>query len=295
MNADKAFGILRRRYHIQPMTHKHFERQITIQDLKTSAVDLLSDATDLSKSVIKQTMQKGAVWITRINHTQRLRRAKKQLQIGDQVYLYYDEKILNQTTEPAQLIANEQAYSIWFKPYGMRSQGSKWGDHTTIQRWADTHLHPQRPTFTVHRLDRAATGLILLAHKKQTATALAKLFETRTIAKKYRVVVHGQFFNTPQTYTQSIDDRPAHSQATRLNYNPMQNRSLVDVTIQTGRKHQIRRHLADAGYPVVGDRLYGSTDHTKNLQLTAYSLAFQCPATLEAKTYQLPEDALPTL
>ena len=273
----------------------HTELHIQIQTPTPSPVDLLSEQTGLSKNVIKQTMQKGAVWLTRNKHTQRLRRAKKELQVGDELHLYYNENILAEVTDPAKLIADEEAYSVWFKPFGMRAQGSKWGDHTTLQRWAEMHLQPQRPTFTVHRLDRAATGLMLIAHKKQTATALSKLFESRDIEKHYRVIVHGQFPHTPQTFTQDIDNRSAHSQATQLAYDPEQNKSLLDVSIQTGRKHQIRRHLSNAGYPIVGDRLYGSPDHNTNLQLTAYSLAFQCPVTQTPKTFQISEHDAPTL
>lgn len=276
------------------MPHQHIEKHITLSD-EISVVDLLSQETGLSKTVVKQTMQKGAVWVTHNNYTQRLRRAKKQLQVGDELHIYYDEKILAETTLPAELISDENTYSVWFKPYGMRSQGSKWGDHTTIQRWAESQLSPQRPTFTVHRLDRAATGLILIAHKKQTATALSKGFENHTIEKRYRVITHGQFPETSQTYTDPIDNRHAHSQATLIRYAPSQNHSLLEVTIATGRKHQIRRHLSQAGYPVVGDRLYGSNDQTTNLQLTAYSLAFQCPETNASQSYQLPGTHLPTL
>ncbi len=54
-------------------------------------------------------------------------------------------------------------------PYGMLSQGSKWSDHCTIARFAQQHLTPERPVFIVHRLDRAATGLILIAHSKKTS------------------------------------------------------------------------------------------------------------------------------
>jgi tRNA pseudouridine32 synthase/23S rRNA pseudouridine746 synthase len=276
------------------MPNQHIEHHI-ILSRETSAVDLLSQETGLSKTVIKQTMQKGAVWLTHNTYTQLLRRAKKQLQVGDELHIYYDEKILNETTLPAELIADENAYSVWFKPYGMRSQGSKWGDHTTIQRWAENHLTPQRPTFTVHRLDRAATGLMLIAHKKQTTTALSKGFENHTIEKKYRVIVHGHFHQTPQIYTDPIDNRHAHTEATLIHYEHSKNRSLLEITIKTGRKHQIRRHLSQAGYPVVGDRLYGSTDQTTNLQLTAYYLAFQCPVTNEPQIYQLPNTHLPTL
>jgi tRNA pseudouridine32 synthase/23S rRNA pseudouridine746 synthase len=109
------------------------------------------------------------------------------------------------------------------------------------------------------------------------AKQFSRLFARREIEKRYRVVVHGKFPQSPQPFTMSqpVDERPATSHATLLEYDARENRSLLEVSIETGRKHQIRRHLAEAGYPVVGDRLYGQGDSEKeNLQLTACYLAF---------------------
>jgi tRNA pseudouridine32 synthase/23S rRNA pseudouridine746 synthase len=265
-----------------------FEKHILVEADSMSAVDLLAEATDFSRQRIKQIMQKGAVWVTLASgsekNAQRLRRAKKILQPGDTLHLYYDEKILAEEPPIPELIADEGTYSVWYKPYGLRSQGSKWSDHCTIARWVETHLEPQRPAFVVHRLDRAATGLIIIAHKKSTATQLSRMFAKREIEKRYRVVVHGRFPDTPEPYTmtQAIDERAAVSHATLLEYDAEQDRSLLEVNIETGRKHQIRRHLAWAGFPVVGDRLYGDAAvgicSEENLQLTACYLRFSDPA-----------------
>ena len=72
--------------------------------------------------------------------------------------------------------------------------------------------------------------------------------------------------------------------------------SLLDVRIETGRKHQIRRHLADLSHPVIGDRLYGAgVEDGVDLQLTAYLLAFHCPVNDERVEYRLASKWLPIL
>ncbi|MDH5361443.1 MAG: RNA pseudouridine synthase, partial [Gammaproteobacteria bacterium] len=87
---------------------------------ESMAIDLLAGVCELSRAQLKQAMQKGAVWYTRGKHTQHLRRAKKLLQPGDSLHLYYDEKVLGETVDGAELIADEGDYSVWYKPYGMR-------------------------------------------------------------------------------------------------------------------------------------------------------------------------------
>ena len=239
-------------------------------------------------------MQKGAVWYSRGKHTRRIRRASKSMRAGDVLHIYYNEQVLATVPTPPRLMADETEYSVWYKPFGVRSQGSKWGDHCTVYRWAERHLKPERSSFTVHRLDMAATGLMLVAHQKKAAAALAELFRGRKIEKHYRAVASGTFAPSqePITVETPIDGRSARTLVRVLETRDA--RTLLDVEIETGRKHQIRRHLAELGHPVIGDRLYGS-DVSQNLQLTARSLAFICPVTGEPKRYDLPVRLLPSL
>ena len=274
-----------------------FELHLTIESEPRQVVECLAEASGLSQRCLKEAMTKGAVWQTRGPRTRRVRRASGAAHPGDTLHLYYDERILASECAPARLIADEGAYSVWFKPYGMRSQGSKWGDHGTLGRWSERHLQPQRPAFVVHRLDRAATGLMLLAHRKGTAGALSRAFRNREVEKRYLIVVQGAFpcGEEPRVIQEPIDGRAALSLARGLQHDPARRRTLVEVRIETGRKHQIRRHMAGLGFPVVGDRLHGAGQEPEDLQLTACELAFVCPEAGVRRAYALPEDLRPRL
>jgi len=271
------------------------EFHVDVTDPSIPASELLKHISGLSKQQIKQAMKKGAVWLSEndISH-KRLRRADKTLTVGQQLHLYYDAGVLGLQVDSAVLIADEGDYSVWYKPYGMLSQGSKWGDHCTINRWVEQNHQPQRPAFIVNRLDRAAQGLMLIAHTKSAAAALSGLFEKRAISKQYTALVSGSF-PTQLTLNTAVDEKHALSKASLLTYASETKQSLVSVEIETGRKHQIRKHLSGAGFPIIGDRLYGPDvdDSSVNLCLVSTYLAFNCPITGLDKSYRLKDDYLP--
>lgn len=264
----------------------------------SKAVNILAENSALSKQLIKQAMKKGAVWIEDTKGIRRLRRADTVPPPHSTLHFYYAPYVLEEAPLIPTLIADEHDYSVWSKPPGMLSQGSKWSDHCTINRWIESNepfqTRPQRNCFIVHRLDKAARGLMLIAHKKSVAAKLAALFETRTIDKYYRIIVEGSFPQDTLTMESDIDGKAAYSSASLLSFNTDTNRSLIEISIKTGRKHQIRIHMSRAGYPVVGDRLHGTakteTSHPEELQLSAFSLNFICPLSEEIRQYGLPED-----
>lgn len=264
------------------------EKHVLVESPGSIAVDLLQDASGLSKQRVKMAMTKGAVWLTRGRNTRRLRRASRALREGDEIHLYYDAKILGEEPAAPSLVADVGDYSVWNKPYGLRSQGSKWGDHCTVVRWAEKNLTPERSAFTVHRLDRAANGLIVVAHAKKIAAALSALFRERQVEKRYKAWVAGDFSEQPPLLRveKEFDQKMAVSEFSLVRIE--EGKSLVDIRIETGRKHQIRRQLAELGFPIIGDRLYGDgeTDGC-DLQLTAYLLAFHCPVQNKPVEYRL--------
>ncbi len=250
------------------------------------AVNVLAAETPISKQKIKQAMQNGAVWLRRKNKkVKRVRRAKTELRPGDEISLFYDQHVQEQVVEAPQLIADEGRYSVWNKSAGMLSQGSKYGDHCAITRWIEKQGGKSRNVYLVHRLDRAASGLILIAHDSTIAAQLSKLFQSREIEKTYQVKVHGDFKqDLPYRIESSLDGKTAISIVTHTK--PEQETTAFTIQIETGRKHQIRRQLADLGFPVVGDHLYGKEeDRGKLMELQAVELRFISPITGKAVVY----------
>ena len=120
------------------------------------------------------------------------------------------------------------------------------------------------------------------------AAKLSALFASRQVEKRYRAHIEGHFEaqQLPLRITSSLDGKEAISEIEL--HQAAESHSIVDVRIETGRKHQIRRHLAALGHPVLGDRLYGTaTADSEDLKLTAYLLGFHCPVLGKPMTYRL--------
>lgn len=284
----------RRLHHTVQMQDKDvFEISMPVESGEITSVDLLKSATGLASKRIKHAMSCGAVWLERGRKLSRLRRVSRALRHGDILHCYYNAKVLAKTVPAAIQVADHKGYSVWNKPYGMWSQGSKWGDHCAIGRYVEKAL--SRPTFVVHRLDRAATGLILVAHSKSAAAALSALFRERQIQKHYAAITAADVssWSLPLTLSDPIDEKPAVTHCHAASATGRGHDLLIDLSIETGRKHQIRRHLASNGAPIIGDRLYGDAGpDDPNLKLMAYRLAFKCPLSDADRHYELDTDAL---
>ena len=252
-------------------------------------VDFLAARTPLSKTQIKNSMAKGAVWLRRQGQQRRVRRARTEVRSDDQIALFYDSHILSQQPERPTLLDDRSSFTVWAKPAGLLSGGSRFGDHFAIDRVVTKEL--RRETFIVHRLDQFAWGLMVLAHDKNSAAAIAAQFRERTVIKTYQAIVHGQM-SEPIRAANPIEGKSALSIIKPINV--AEAYSLVSISIFTGRKHQIRIHLANEGFPVVGDRHYGVVDH-KDLQLASVALTFRDPKSNSNRSYSLAEDQRPTL
>lgn len=240
-------------------------------------------------------MQCGAVWRTRSGRTTRLRKASSALLAGDELHVYYRADVIDAQLPSPVLLSDEGSYSVWYKPAGVLCQGSKYGDHHTLPRLAQLAHNKDRNNLPVHRLDRFTFGVCLLAHSKAMQRQLSQLFETRQVDKHYHALCDGYPVpgSLPATVDLPIDGRTAHSEVSLLE--STNGYLKLNVRITTGRKHQVRIHLASLKLPIIGDRQHGNPADLRDLQLCAHSLGFDCPAGSGKKFYQVEQALLPPL
>lgn len=177
--------------------------------------------------------------------------------------------------------------------------------------------------YPVHRLDRATSGLLLLAKDRQTAAEVGQLFEDRQVSKRYRALVRGHCPDAGEICDPLISARgrrkpeghpfrePQHALTTFQTLQryelpfpsgryPTSRCCLVDAQPITGRWHQIRRHLNYFSHPIIGDTAHGDTRqnhffaetlHVQRLMLAAIQLNLPHPRTGCTLQIECPPDA----
>jgi 23S rRNA pseudouridine1911/1915/1917 synthase len=168
---------------------------------------------------------------------------------------------------------------------------------------------PLRPGI-VHRLDRDTSGLLAIALSEQAYGNLSEAIRARKVTRRYTTLVHGivQPDHGIVDAPMSRDPRRPTRQRTRHTGRPARTHyevtaqypgtALLAVTLETGRTHQIRVHMAAIDFPVVGDPVYGRPGFGLKRQfLHASGLEFAHPVTGEPLTFEsdLPEDLAATL
>lgn len=255
-----------------------------------TACELLAAQSGFSKGKIKDAMNKGAVWL--IPHRgpmRRLRRATTTLRPGERIELHYNDEVLAKQVPVGILVADLHNYTVWFKPSGVLAQGTMEGDHCSLLRQAELYFKMLRPVFLVHRLDREASGLMLVAHSRNGAARLSALFQSNAIYKRYRVQVRGRLVLAQGVIEVPLDGKAARTEYSVESYDAASDSSILSVVISTGRLHQIRRHLAGSNHPVIGDLKYGADNKSPaGLQLSAVQLRFHCPFTDKEMNFQVP-------
>ena len=145
--------------------------------------------------------------------------------------------------------------------------------------------------FIVHRLDKFVSGLLVFAKSEQVQAGLRRLFETHDIDRRYWAIVEGRVCDDSGTIRSCLaEDRSLRMRSTAdaaqgkhavTHYRVLRRFSgltALEITLETGRKNQIRAHLSELGHPIAGDRAYGSTiDPLGRMGLHAFRLGFEHP------------------
>ena len=268
-------------------------RHLVVRGDPTEAASCLAAASGLSKGAVKGAMAKGAVHVSRGGGPlRRLHRVKAAVRPGDVLEIHYDPALLALRSPQARLLRDAGRWSAWVKPAGLLVQGTLFGDHASLLRQVEKAL--ARPAFLVHRLDREVEGLVLVAHDQAAAAALSALFREGGIEKRYRAEVIGDVAEErggEGSIDLPVDEKSARTFYRVVSYDPARDVTALDVRIETGRHHQIRRHLEAIGHPVVGDPRYGAGNKNREgMRLEAVFLAFHEPFSGEDVELRLPEE-----
>ncbi|MGH8337869.1 MAG: RluA family pseudouridine synthase, partial [Gammaproteobacteria bacterium] len=251
----------------------------------------------LSRKEAKDLLRFGAVTTShhkRVRHDTRLER-------GDIVTIAKRKPaaVVGGELQGLKIIHIDDAIVVVEKPAGLLSMGSEREKERTAHRILNHHLKAMtgarvQQAFIVHRLDRETSGLMMLARNEAVQQAIQANW--KRVTKKYQAVVTGEPPESSGTLadqlaeTTSLMVRRVHTggETAITHYKVLRRyagRSLLELTIETGRKHQIRVQLAEAGWPVLGDRKYGRRDDPgKRLALHSCELTFNHPVTGEPMT-----------
>jgi len=224
---------------------------------------------------------------------------------GDRISLS-DEKKTTPVIAPKfgmHILYEDDAVLVIDKPAGLLTIGTEKERTKTAYYQLNEYLRERNPDkkeriFIVHRLDRDTSGLIVFA---KTETAKRRLQENwNAVDKRYLAIVEGVpkkqedtiagYLNESSTLRvyESKDSRNAKYAVTKYRVlKSSRENALIEVTIETGRKHQIRVHVSGIGHPVAGDKKYGAeTDPLKRLALHAFRLGFAHPLTKKRMDFE---------
>lgn len=215
------------------------------------------------------------------------------------------EKVHKTKGLPVHIIYEDRWIVVVHKPAGIIASGDSTPQNPSLFVLVRSYLRERYGRrcnlYPVHRLDREVEGLIMFA---RTVEAQTKLKENwKEVNKYYLALTDGVPSEKSGTITSwlreeegydvhSYDDEVPESKQAITHYRVLKasaSRALLEIKLETGRKHQIRVHLSSMGWPIVGDKRYGDT--SKNIQrvhLLSYRLEFIHPFTNKQLTFNLP-------
>ncbi|RCW30806.1 RluA family pseudouridine synthase [Marinilabilia salmonicolor] len=184
-----------------------------------------------------------------------------------------------------EVVYEDETLGVVNKPAGVVVSGNQF---RTLENALPLHLEPSSHTDAlvspkaIHRLDAPTSGLIIIAKTAAARVKLSRLMEQKEIHKTYQALVIGETQESWSSET-PVDEKPATTLFRKIRTVPSlrsETLTMVEAKPLTGRTHQIRKHLSEAGTPILGDKMYGKEGlilKGKGLFLCATQVAFPHP------------------
>jgi 23S rRNA pseudouridine1911/1915/1917 synthase len=204
-----------------------------------------------------------------------------------------------------EIVFEDDDILVVHKPAGLLTVATPHEKERTVYSYLQKYLKQRGPAkrpFTVHRLDKFVSGLLVFAKSAVVQHRLQLLFKKHDVQRKYWAIVEGQITEERGTIRSLLAEnrsRRMHSTqdlsigkiaVTHFRVLRCTGRiTVLEVILETGRKNQIRVHLSEMGHPIVGDRAYGSTlDPLRRMGLHAFCLGFQHPGNRTPVLFETP-------
>jgi len=240
-------------------------------------------APDSSRTTLRSWIKDGRVTID----GKLAKRADQEVVAGQVI-----EVAAKQRTLPAgiKILYNDSHIVVVEKPIGVLSVATNFEKGETVHAILKERFRP-RMVHVVHRLDQDTSGVMLFALNEKAKNRLKEMFEKHELERAYVAIVEGSFSEEKGVWQSYLYEdanyivRPTQDKERgRLAITHFQvigakkEFTRLKLTLETGRKNQIRVHCQQAGHPVAGDKKYGSkTNPLKRLGLHAYFLGFKHP------------------
>ncbi|MGZ5441604.1 MAG: RluA family pseudouridine synthase [Thermoanaerobaculia bacterium] len=254
---------------------------------------------DSTKTTLRQLLQAGRV---RVNGEVE-KNARRELDAGELVEV--GQKSVQPSLPPGLAILHEDDdVIVVLKSHGLLTVATERERETTAQAYLNAYLKEKRGEriHVVHRIDRETSGVLVFAKNFAAREALKEKFAAHDVERVYIAVIEGEMDPPRGTIRSHLRERKdlrmesvdAHPDAKLAvtHYRTIESNgrySLLEIRLETGRKNQIRTHLAEAGHPVVGDRMYGSAvNPLGRLGLHAKVLGFEHPKTGKKLVFTVP-------
>ena len=244
------------------------------------------------QSLLEKSIRKGKIKINKKKTS-----SSYKLKIGDEIDFYnFDYKFKPKDTityKPSKknldenektLIDNNNDFIVINKKSGISTQGGTKSKNNLIDIFSNSNLFKDTKPYSVHRLDKETSGVMIIAKNYNSAKLLTSLFRLRKIHKTYLAICHGIFKNKKGEIRGNLIKYEKEKKIKELaitNYNVISSNNLfsfVELKPITGRKHQLRKQLSFMGNPIIGDSKYTILNkknrNEKKLMLHAYKIKF---------------------